>query len=81
MSWAFTPPARRLAGENKRQFAGTAGHGALRQLYFTVDAINSWMPTILCMLWGTAAWLSAGKLGRRGAASVMVFACESSPTC
>ena len=63
-----------FAGENKRQFAAQLGMVRIRQLYFTVDAINSWMPTILCMLWGTACvalgWASWGAVAT---ASVMVF--------
>ena len=45
----------------------------IRQLYFTVDAINAWIPTILCMLWGAACGSRLGKLGAVATASVMVF--------
>lgn len=63
-----------FAGENKRQFAAQLGMVRIRQLYFTVDAINAWFPTILCMLWGAACvalgWASWGAVAT---ASVMVF--------
>ena len=63
-----------FAGENKRQFAAQLGMVRIRQLYFTVDAINAWIPTILCMLWGAACvalgWASWGAVAT---ASVMVF--------
>ena len=63
-----------FAGENKRQFAAQLGMVRIRQLYFTVDAINAWIPTVLCMLWGAACvalgWASWGTVAT---ASVMVF--------
>ena len=64
-----------FSAENKeRLFGAQLGMVRIRQLYFTVDAINSWMPTILCMLWGTACvalgWASWGAVAT---ASVMVF--------
>ena len=63
-----------FAGENKRQFAAQLGMVRIRQLYFTVDAINAWIPTVLCMLWGAACvalgWASWGAVAT---ASVMVF--------
>lgn len=64
-----------FSAENKeRLFGAQLGMVRIRQLYFTVDAINSWMPTILCMLWGAACvalgWASWGAVAT---ASVMVF--------
>ena len=64
-----------FAAENKeRLFGAQLGMVRIRQLYFTVDAINAWMPTILCMLWGAACvalgWASWGAVAT---ASVMVF--------
>lgn len=64
-----------FSAENKeRLFGAQLGMVRIRQLYFTVDAINAWMPTILCMLWGAACvalgWASWGAVAT---ASVMVF--------
>lgn len=64
-----------FSAENKeRLFGAQLGMVRIRQMYFTVDAINAWMPTILCMLWGAACvaigWASWGAVAT---ASVMVF--------
>ena len=64
-----------FAAENEeRLFGAQLGMVRIRQLYFTVDAINAWIPTILCMLWGAACvalgWASWGAVAT---ASVMVF--------
>ena len=64
-----------FSAENKeRLFGAQLGMVRIRQLYFTVDAINAWIPTILCMLWGAACvalgWASWGAVAT---ASVMVF--------
>lgn len=64
-----------FSAENReRLFGAQLGMVRIRQLYFTVDAINAWMPTILCMLWGAACvalgWASWGAVAT---ASVMVF--------
>lgn len=64
-----------FSAENKeRLFGAQLGMVRIRQLYFTVDAINAWIPTVLCMLWGAACvalgWASWGAVAT---ASVMVF--------
>ena len=64
-----------FAAENEeRLFGAQLGMVRIRQMYFTVDAINAWIPTILCMLWGAACvalgWASWGAVAT---ASVMVF--------
>ena len=62
------------AENEERLFGAQLGMVRIRQLYFTVDAINAWIPTILCMLWGAACvalgWASWGAVAT---ASVMVF--------
>lgn len=68
-----------FSAENKeRLFGAQLGMVRIRQMYFTVDAINAWMPTILCMLWGAACvaigWASWGAVAT---ASVMVFSLQT----
>ena len=60
--------------DNDRRYRATLKMVRIRQNYYTLDALNAWFPTVICLLWGSfcvmQGWATWGALAT---ASIMVF--------